>query len=63
MLNQPVDREEYMTTTFYVHGTKFKDMINAQKLAKKNYFVDVPYFVKLPSEAHIRHTRNSNIKD
>lgn len=38
-------------------------MLNVEKLKKKNYIMDVPFFSKLPSQAKIRHTRNSNIKD
>lgn len=63
LLNQPMDKDEYNTTTFYVHGVKFKEDLNDANLQKKNYIINVPYFVKLPSNAHIRFTRNSNIKD
>jgi hypothetical protein len=65
LLNQPIDKEEYGYTTYYVHGEKqqFKEMLNIESLKKKNYIMDIPLFKKLPSDAYVRHTRNTNIKD
>jgi hypothetical protein len=63
MLNMPVYKYEYNHSSYFVHGTKFKELLNEEGLRKKNYLMDIPFFTKLPSEAVCRHTRNSNIKD
>lgn len=63
MLNYPVDRTEYPHTTYYVHGSKFKHMINIEVLEKRKYLLEVPLVKLLPSEAVVRHSRNQNIKD
>lgn len=38
-------------------------MIDAEKIRKRGYFIDVPLCKKLASDAYFRHTRNHNIKD
>ena len=62
-INFPQDPNEFSQCTYYVHGPKFKDMLDQKSLKQSNYILDVPYFAKLPSDATVQHTRNSLIKD
>jgi len=52
-----------LTTTYYVNGPKYKDMLKISALKISNYVLNAAYYVKLPLDASCRHTRNSNIKD
>lgn len=63
LLNTPLEPDEFSTSTYYVHGNKYKEMLRIQNLKACNYICDVPYFHKLPRDSIIRHTRNSAIKD
>ena len=63
LLNTPIEPDEFSTSTYYVHGNKFKDLLRIQNLKASNYVCDVPYFHKLAQDAVVRHSRNGAIKD
>jgi hypothetical protein len=58
MLNIPIDREEFPTATYYVHGTRFRDMLNVESLEKRGFIMEPPLYKNLPPDALVRHTRN-----
>jgi hypothetical protein len=62
-LNNPSDLDNQALKTYYVHGPKFKDMLKVSNLKHCNYILDIPYFSKIPADADVRHSRNSNVKD
>ena len=57
------DANKCASTTYYVHGPQFRELLKVQKLKANNYILDVAYFSKLPGDSKCRHSRNSNIKD
>lgn len=63
LLNQPVDREEYNQTVYYVHGTKYRELINIEAIERKSNILEPALTKKIPDDAIVRHTRNQNIKD
>jgi hypothetical protein len=64
ILNQPVDKLEYNYNSLYIHGTKFKHLVNMKALNEKgNFILEQPLFKPLNPEAFYRISRNANIKD
>ena len=63
LLNQSVDREECNQTIYYVHGPKYKDLINIETIKRKANILEPALIKKMPDDATVRHTRNQNIKD
>lgn len=57
------DNNVAMQSTYYVNGPKYKDLMKVSSLKSQNYILEVPYFAKLPNDAVVSHSRNSNIKD
>jgi hypothetical protein len=58
LLNFPVDRTEYPTTSYYVHGWKFKEKIKMEEVVKKKFMLEPALLKLLPHDAFVRHSRN-----